>query len=613
MSKHSIHCLTILLILICLPFHSQAQIIEKAEEIITGILNNPKDSVLTDAELLLETKRMEDSLRMEELARELNEMKLNEMMLRSELEQALKFNETADSLKRMEQRRRIDSLRVITPGVPVIIGNDTLFRVYAQRGGLSPADRVNDIQKALLKIGESYSVRMDSVHIYDTETVTDIMYGKKVIAGFTDIDGLWQNMSRQELANHYLPVITETIVELRKINSIQQVMKRVLLFILVVIAQYFLLRLTSYLFKKLKRRIIWVKQNKLKSISIKEYEFLDTHRQGRLLLFFTNLLKWLVIIIQLAITIPILFSIFPQTEDFALKIFSYIFEPVASILRSMVNYLPKLFTILVIFFCFKYLVKGVQYLAKEIETERLKITGFYPDWAQPTFNIVRFLLYAFMIAMIYPNLPGAESDVFQGISVFVGIIVSLGSTTVIANVMAGLVITYMRPFRIGDRIKLNDTTGNVIEKTPFVTRLRTPKNEVVTIPNSFIMSSHTTNYSESARQNGLIIHTNVTYGYEVPWRQVHELLVRAALATPGVMQNPKPFVLETELHDYYPIYQINAYIKDADKLAQIYSDLYQNIQDLSNEAGIELMSPHYYAGRDGNASTLPPEYVKNKK
>ncbi|MDE6082114.1 MAG: mechanosensitive ion channel family protein, partial [Muribaculaceae bacterium] len=271
-------------------------------------------------------------------------------------------------------------------------------------------------------------------------------------------------------------------------------------------------------------------------------------------------------------------------------------------------YIPKLFIITVIWICIRYLIKGLRYISREIEQEKLKINGFYPDWARPTFNIVRFLLYAFMIAMIYPYLPGSDSGVFQGISVFVGLIISLGSSTVIGNIIAGLVITYMRPFKLGDRIRLNDTTGNVIEKTPFVTRLRTTKNEVVTIPNSFIMSSHTVNFSESARQFGLIIHTTVTIGYDAPWRQVHQLLINAARLTPGVLEHPKPFVLETELQDYYPCYQINAYIKEADKYGDIMSALHQNIQDIFNEAGVEIMSPHYYAKRDGSESTIPQEY-----
>ncbi len=171
----------------------------------------------------------------------------------------------------------------------------------------------------------------------------------------------------------------------------------------------------------------------------------------------------------------------------------------------------------------------------------------------------------------------------------------------------------MRPFKLGDRIKLNDTTGNVIEKTPLVTRIRTPKNEVVTIPNSFIMSSHTVNFSQSARDYGLIVHSEVSFGYDIPWRKTHQLLIEAALNTPGVLDDPRPFVLETSLQDYYPVYQVNAYIKDADRLAQIYSDLHQNIQDRFNEEGIEIMSPHYIAMRNGSEAAAPKDDLREKK
>ncbi len=589
-----------------LPTISNAQLREKAEELLsTTIGNEPKEPVTSTDTFSLDEQHRQDSIKIQELALQLQEMKLNEILLKDELESTKNSNTTANSLKRAEQQNRIDSLRTLTPGVPVVVEGDTLFYLYAKRGGRTPVDRAEDILNIMVKIGTSHSLKKDSIYIYDSEYVTDIMYGEKVILSITDQDALWQNLSRIALAEQYQPIIQNKIQELREQHSILQIAKRVLLFILVIIIQYFLFKLTNYLFKKLRRKIIWLKQNRLRSITIRDYEFLNTHRQGRVLMFFTNVIRWIVLLIQLTISVPILFAIFPQTEDLALKIFSYLLEPVKMIFKSVGSYIPNLFIILVIYYCIKYIVKGIQYIANEIESENLKISGFYPDWAQPTFNIIRFLLYAFMIAMIYPYLPGSDSGVFQGISVFVGLIISLGSSTVIGNIIAGLVITYMRPFKLGDRIQLNETTGNVIEKTPFVTRLRTPKNEVVTIPNSFIMSSHTTNYSASARQYGLIIHSTVTIGYDVPWRQVHQLLINAARQTTGVLPEPKPFVLETELSDYYPCYQINAYIKDADKLGDIYSDLHQNIQDVFNEAGVEIMSPHYFARRDGSASTIP--------
>lgn len=301
---------------------------------------------------------------------------------------------------------------------------------------------------------------------------------------------------------------------------------------LVLLGQYLLFRLSSWLYKKAKARIELLKDTKLKPISIQNYEILDTQKQVKLLVFLASILRYLLLFILLVLTIPILFSIFPQTKELAYKIAYYIWNPVKSILIGILDYIPNLFTIIVICLVIKYVIRGIRYLATEIDAGRLNINGFYTDWAMPTYHIIRFLLYAFMIAMIYPYLPGANSGVFQGVSVFVGLIVSLGSSTVIGNIIAGFVITYMRAFKQGDRIKLNDTVGNVIEKTAFVTRLRTIKNEIVTIPNSFIMSSQTVNYSSSARTYGLIIHSEVTIGYDAPWRKVHQLLTDAALATP---------------------------------------------------------------------------------
>ncbi len=610
--RRQIQILIFFVILFFCSISISAQLRNKAKEALNSIVNEKEriDTVKSDT-LSQKGKQKQDSIQIQELTLQIQEMKLNEILLRTELEDAQSVS-INDSLRKSIQRQRIDSLRALTVGVPVVINNDTLLVLYTKKGGLTAHGRAENIQKTILKIGQDYSIRTDSVYVLDSENLSDIMYGDKVIFSVTDQDALWHNMPRNELAQQYVPIVAKKIAELKKEHSILRVAKRIGLFVLVLIIQFFLWKGTGYLFRKLRRRIVWIMHNKLKSITIKDYEFLDTRKQGRILLFLSKILQYAVILIQLAITIPILFSIFPQTETLAMKLFLYIFDPVKMILASIIKYIPNLFIIIVIYFCIKYLVKSIQYIANEIANEKLKITGFYPDWAQPTFNIIRFLLYVFMIAMIYPYLPGSDSGVFQGISVFVGLIVSLGSSSAIANIIAGLVITYMRPFRIGDRIKLEKTEGHVVEKTPFVTRIRTPKNEIVTIPNASIMSSNTVNYSQSAKEYGLIIHTSVSFGYEVPWKQVHELLIEAAKSTPGVIQHPKPFVLEIELHDYYTIYQINAYIKNADKLAQIYSDLHQQIQDKSNEAGIELMSPLYFAHREASPTVMPPEYLKKK-
>lgn len=548
-----------------------------------------------------------DSTRIKEMQKELEAARLNEANMRLEMEQLRLLTFSADSLKQAEQKLKIDSLRRVTKGAPVVVEGDTLFYLYTNRGGYTAQARAEMDAAVITELGERFNLHPDSVYIENTDIVTDVMYENKVLVSFTDKDGLWENSTREQLAKHVRTIIVDKLKDMHEEHSFMQLCKRILYFILVLVGQFLLYRLTLWLYRKSKVRIQLLKDTKLKPISIQNYEILDTQKQVNLLIFGANIIRYLLVLLQLLFTVPLLFSIFPQTKNLAYTIFYYIWDPVKGILKGMVNYIPNLFTILVIYYAIKYVIKGLRYLATEVDSGRLKISGFYNDWAMPTFHIIRFLLYAFMIAMIYPYLPGSKSGVFQGISVFVGLIVSLGSSTVIGNIIAGLVITYMRPFKPGDRIKLNDTIGNVMEKTVLVTRIRTPKNEVVTIPNSFMMSSHTVNYSESARSYGLIIHTEVSIGYDVPWRKVHQLLIDSALATPGIQASPEPFVLETSLSDWYPVYQINAYIQEADKMPKITSDLLQNIQDKFAKADVEIMSPHYIATRDGNESTIPKE------
>ena len=596
MDMKKIKRFALLLIMASLAVNVQAQLEQAVKKIFAG------DTVATHPTSL---RRDSDSARVANLQKSLEEARLNEANMRMEMEQMRLQTMAADSVKLSQQRQRIDSLRQFTKGIPVVAEGDTLFYLFTKRGGYTPQQRAQMTGAAIEEIGKRFNLRPDSVSIDHSDIVSDLMYGNKVLLSLTDQDALWEGVSRDSLAKERQVNVITKLHEMKAEHSIWRMAKRILYFLLVIVGQYLLFRLTNWLFRKLKVRILRLKDTKIKPVSIQGYELLDAQKQANLLVFLAGIGRYILMGIQLVITVPLIFIIFPQTEGLAYRLLGYIWNPIRNIFVDIIDYIPNLFTIVVIWYAVKYLVRMVLYLAREIEAGRLKFNGFYPDWAMPTFHIVRFLLYAFMIAMIYPYLPGSKSGVFQGISVFVGLIVSLGSSTVIGNIIAGLVITYMRPFKMGDRIKLNDTTGDIIEKTPLVTRIRTPKNEVVTVPNSFIMSSHTVNYSTSAREYGLIIHSEVSIGYDIPWRQVNQILIDAALNTPGVVDDPRPFVLETSLSDWYPVYQINAYIKEAHKMSQIYSDLHQTIQDKFNEAGIEIMSPHYMAVRDGNATTTP--------
>ena len=602
MEINKIKRLVLILLMSFVTIGAQAQLEQAVKKIFAG------DSITG---VHASMKQGSDSAYVANLQKTLETARLNEANMRMEMEQMKLQMAAADSVKYARQRQRIDSLRQFTKGIPVVADGDTLFYLYTKRGGYTPQQRAQMTGSAIEELGRRFNLRPDSVSVDHSDIVSDLMYGNKVLLSLTDQDALWEGVSRDSLANERRQNVVDKLHEMKAEHGIWRMAKRILYFVLVIVGQYFLFRLTNWLFRKLKVRILRLKDTKIKPVSIQGYELLDAQKQANLLVFLASVGRYILMGLQLLFTVPLIFIIFPQTEGLAYRLLGYIWNPIRGIFVGIIDYIPKLFTIIVIWYAVKYLVRFVLYLAREVEGGRLKINGFYPDWAMPTFHIIRFLLYAFMIAMIYPYLPGSNSGVFQGISVFVGLIVSLGSSTVIGNIIAGLVITYMRPFKMGDRIQLNDTTGNIIEKTPLVTRIRTPKNEVVTVPNSFVMSSHTVNYSTSAREYGLIIHSEVSIGYDIPWRKVNELLIDAALNTPGVVDDPRPFVLETSLSDWYPVYQVNAYIKEADKMPQIYSNLHQNIQDKFNEAGIEIMSPHYMAMRDGNETTIPKDDLRN--
>lgn len=561
--------------------------------------NNERNSIYEDTLLSREKK---DSLKIQELKMQVQELKLSQIALLNEKKNIGK----TDSLKKVFQKKQIDSLRAITKGYPVVIDKDTLFYLYARRGGVMPADRASKVKEMILAEGKKLRLKPDSIYMYETEYVTDIMSGDKVIITLSDQDGLWQNSTRQELAKKYTSIISKKISELHSKYGLQQKIKSFLILFLVIITQTIAIYFTHKLFKKIK--------NRLKKIINEKFEankFLTNERQEVLLVSIIKIFKYSFIIIQLIISIFIIFSIFPETERYVYHIFTFMENLAKDMGNTIIHYIPNLVKIIFIYLIFKYLIKILKYFSGEISEERIKIKGFYSDWAHSTFNILRFLLYSFMFIMIWPLLPNSNSPAFQGISVFIGLIISLGSTTVIGNLMSGLVITYMRAFKIGDQIKLNETTGNVIEKTPFVTRIRTSKNELITIPNSFILSSQTVNYSASARKYGIIIYSDITVGYDIPRKQVEDLLIKAATNTEGVLKNPTPFVLVKELEDFYCCYQINAYTDRDLTMPKVYSCLHKNIMDKFHEEGIEILSPHFYAEREGNEIVMPPQY-KNK-
>lgn len=497
----------------------------------------------------------------------------------------------------------------IATGYPVTgPSKDTLFLIYNRIGLFSAQERAARVSQKIHQLYDDDFLETDSILVSPADDYADIVYNDIIVMTVSRADALSvsDSLTFTQLAERNVKIIQASIIKAKEDNSLTKILTRIGLTLLIVAGAGTVIWVIFYCFRLLANYIKRLGKEKLRDLSYRNYTFLSVNQQLNILLFLLKTVKWLAIALAVYFMLPLAFSIFPFTRGWADYLFGLVWSPFRRILISIWKYLPNLATVLVIVLVFRYLLRFIKYLFSEIASERLKLAGFYPDWAMPTFQIVRVFLIGFALVMIFPYLPGNSSPAFQGVSIFIGVLISLGSSSAIANAVAGLVITYMRPFKVGDRIRLGDVMGDVIEKTILVTRLKTIKNEEITIPNLTILQGNTVNYSVFAKEEGLIVHTNVTMGYENDWQKVHTALIDAALMTPDILHDPKPFVLQSSLDDFYVTYQINAYTKEANRQAKIYSDLHTNIQDVFNSRGLEGVSPYYYAGRDGNAKTFPP-------
>ena len=578
---------------LCLPLHAQEA--EPVAEEVEEKLVDPRDSVINA------------------LTRQIQEMRLTEILMQEQLEQN-EMSAREDSLHKVHRQQRIDSLRQVTPGVPIIVDKDTLLLLYASRGGATPERRAKEAMDKIEKLGKSLSFSTDSMYVFDSEFSSDIMSGDMVLLSVSDLDGMWQGKTRNELAEDYLGVIQAKIEELQEEYGLRAKVTGVLLALLIIVVQIVLIILTNRLFRRLYKRIVWAMRTWIRPFVFKGYELLNTRNAAHILLLLARIVFWIVVVLQLFISIPLLFSIFPETQSLTFQLLGYVWNPLKDIGLGIVGYIPSLIKIIIIIICFRYLIKGIHYVANEIAEGHIKFEGFYADWAIPTFQILRALIWCFAVVMIWPLLPSSDSEVFKGVSVFVGVVFSLGSTAIVGNIISGIVITYMRPFKIGDFVKINGIEGEVVEKTAFVTRLRTTKNEIVTVPNSAIMSSEAVNYSSAAEQRkGVIIHTEVTIGYGVPRETVENLLLEAAQSCTRLQKKPAPFVRIRALEDFYVRYEINAYTLQSLQLSACYTELHKAILDHFFEAGVEIMSPHFKAERDGNPVEIPESFLEGKK
>lgn len=496
-------------------------------------------------------------------------------------------------------------------GAPVVLGDQTLFVIKAGVGSFSASERSQAVTNRIEIIAKDPTIPANSLKVSQQPNTTNILSGDKVILTITDGDAKAAGKTTQELSNEYLQIISTNITKYRQDRSLKNILFGVFYTVISTVIFLITFKILNQIFQKIFNWVNNWQGRSIPAVRIQNFELLPASRITYILNNIIKAIRLLIVLGILFIYVPAVLSFFPWTRKISTNLLSYLYLAVEGAIQGLIAYLPNLIYLAIIIICAYYIIQFIRPIFRELGNGNLSLPGFYPEWAEPTFKLALFLVIALALVVAMPFLPGFGSPAFQGISVFLGVLLSLGSSAAVANIVAGVILIYTRAFRIGDRIKINDAIGDIVEKTLFVTRIRTIKNVVITIPNGTVLTSQIINYSALAQDPNyyLVLHTTVTLGYDVPWRKVHQVLTDAALATPSILKEPTPFILQTSLDDFYVSYEINAYTNQPGLMARIYSELHQNIQDKCNEADIEILSPHYSAIRDGNQITIPENYL----
>ena len=475
---------------------------------------------------------------------------------------------------------------------PVVIDGVTLFLVR----GVSalPADeRARIIADRIRAIAADRSLATSTIRVVPAERSSDILVGDRPIASVLDADAEIEGIHRQDLARAYAHRIGVAIEAYRRDRSPRSLLigagaslaATAVLAGAVAVLLWLWRRLAVVLERRYTRR--------LRSLEIQQVQVIHAEKIRSVVRATFRIVRMVVLIALAYLYLSFVLTRFPWTRPVAAQLLGYVLTPFAIMGRAALDFLPNLIFLVVLVAITRYVLKLLSLVASGLERGAITFDGFDPEWAGPTYRIVRIAVIGFAAVVAYPYIPGSESAAFKGISLFFGLVFSLGASSVVANMLAGYSLIYRRTFKVGDRVKINDVIGDVASMRLQVTHLRTIKNEDVIVPNSVILTSQVVNYTSYAATDGLILHTTVGIGYEVPWRQVEAMLLMAASRTPGLRPAPAPFVRQTSLGDFAVSYELNAYCGNALAMAAIYSTLHQNIQDVFNEYGVQIMTPAY--------------------
>lgn len=498
------------------------------------------------------------------------------------------------------------------PGVPLTVGGVEIVRFMGTISGFTPEQRVRAIIFRLHELEENPSFSIDSITTKGTGFSTDVVAGKDTVFTITDRDArLVGEDSREVLATECAARLKRGLLKEQEAKSPKVIFMASVFTAAAFVVLLIALSILAAVFPWLYRRVESARGKYIGSVRIQKAELLSEDSLTDILIGFCRIIRAFLTVILLTTFVELVLGFYPTTRELSGQVTKKFMFPMLHLAgQAVTSYVPNLLIIITVIVGAYYLIGFTRFIFSEIGRGSITFSGFEQEWATPTYTIVRFLIIAFAIVLMFPYLPGSGSPAFQQVSIFLGVLISLGSSGAVSNVIAGVFLTYTGAFRLGDRVRIADTVGDVTERRLLYTRIRTIKDEFITIPNSLVLGAHIINYSASMQGSGLVLHTSVTIGYDVEWRTVEKLLIEAAKATENIRDEPPPFVLVTSLDDFFVTHQINAFTSAPHSMAQTYAALHKNILDKFFEAGVEIMSPHVHSIRDGSDDAIPSKYRK---
>jgi small-conductance mechanosensitive channel len=475
---------------------------------------------------------------------------------------------------------------------PVVLDGALLFPVRGL-ASFSAEVRAQGIADRLIAVAADPSVPVDAFRIVEADGVRRIVAGDRPIMSVFEADAGLERVPTADLAAAHLNRLRAAVTAYREARS-APALRRGVLTALAATAVLALLVLCAVWFWRWQDRFVARRlQSRIQAVGVQSFELVRAERVWQALRGALLAIRTAVFLVLGLVYVGFVLGQFPWTRGLSRDMTAFVLAPLQVMALGLVSNVPNVVFLVVLFFVVRFALKLIRLFFDAVERGGVKLENFEPEWAQPTYKILRIAIVAFGLVVAYPYIPGAESAAFKGVSLFIGIVFSLGSSSAISNIIAGYMMTYRRAFKLGDRVRIGGSVGDVIEMRLQVTHLRSLKNEELIIPNSQILGGEVLNYSSLARSKGLILHTEVGIGYETPWRQVEAMLFMAADRTSGLAKEPRPFVMVKKLADFAVTYELNAYCMDVAAMMPTYTELHRHILDVFNEYGVQIMTPSY--------------------